>query len=149
MKKRLENENAEAAPAAPAQTQQGSAKPVANKPAQTRPANVVFSMPVTETVGTTQRFYLFDSEAAPPNVTSSAQWTLVGDGDVAELSVIGGVPTVAYKKKGSVSLFGTFNGRSAEAQLNVIESGVGGWSQISPGDKSPLHIAPSAPQHSR
>jgi hypothetical protein len=147
-KRQLENQNAEP----PAQSKPGqTTSAAAPKLAQTKPANVVFSMPVTMMIGEMQRFFLYDSDSTPPDVTKRAQWTIVDDGGVAELSVIDGVPNIAGKKKGAISLYGTWRDRSAEVQLTVMTPEEIGnavrWSQIPSTDKNSLHIVPAIPSH--
>jgi hypothetical protein len=149
MKKQLE----EKTPQAPATTQAaaGAGKPMV-KPAFDRPANIIFSRRVTMAVDDQQQFRLYDSKAAAPDVTQLARWTTSGDSDIAELSVIGGVPNMTGKKKGVVLLFGTLNDRTAEVQLTVVpreelKEGTVRWSQLPPTDKSPLFITPAVPRH--
>lgn len=147
-KRQLENQNAEP----PAQSKAGQTiSAAAPKLALTKPARVVFSIPVTMMIDETQRFFLYDSDTKPPDVTKRAQWTIVDDGGVAELSVIDGVPNVAGKKKGSISLYGTWGDRTAEVQLTVVtREEIGNavrWRQAPPTDKESLHIVPAIPSH--
>jgi hypothetical protein len=147
-KRQLENQSAEL----PAQSKAGqTASAAAPKLAQTKPANVVSSMPVTMMIGEVQRFFLYDNDSTPPDVTTRAQWTVVDEGSVAELSVIDGVPNVAGKKKGSISLYGTWRDRGAEVQLTIVTPEEIGnavrWRQTPPTDKESLHIVPAIPSH--
>ena len=149
-KRQLENRNPEP-PAQGQQQQTSSNSKRASNPVQTRPANVVFSMPVTMMIGEMQRFFLYDSDSTPPDVTKRAQWTIVDGGGAAELSVADGVPNVAGKKKGSVSLYGTWGDRTAEVQLTVMTPEEIGnavrWRQTPATDKNSLHIVPAIPSH--
>jgi hypothetical protein len=86
-------------------------------------------------VGNTQRFSLFDF--AGHKLTSQAEWT-VSDSSVAEMSVINGVPTLVSKQTGTVLVRARFDGRSAEATVNVIKPG-----EMKPG--TILWQAPSVP----
>lgn len=151
MKKHLEEQNPPAPAATQPQATAAAPKPAA-KAASERPGNVIFSMPVTMAVDDLQQFYLYDSDSKVPDVTKLARWTIDDDSEVANLSVAGGVPNVTGRKKGAVSLFATFNDRTAEVRLTVIpreelNSNTVRWSQNSPTDKSPFHIMPAIPQH--
>jgi len=98
-------------------------------------------------VGNTQHFSLFD--LAGHKLTSQADWT-VSDSSVAELSVINGVPTLVSKQTGTVHVRARFDGRSAEATVNVIrpdemKPGTILWRAPSiPGSK-PIQIVPAVP----
>jgi hypothetical protein len=147
-KKQIENQNSE--PPAPKQKQQEPSKQPATIP-KTKPANVVFSIPVTMMVGETQRFFLYDDKGN--NVTAAAHWTTDGS-IVAELTVIDGVPNVAGKQPGLVFLYGTFSDRSAEVQLDVfsreqVNSSTIRWNQKSLEVDSKLKIVPAVPGMTR
>jgi hypothetical protein len=98
-------------------------------------------------VGDTQHFSLFD--LAGHKLTSQADWT-ASDSSVAELSVINGVPTLVSKQTGTAHVRARFDGRSAEATVNVIrpdemKPGTIRWQAPPIPGLKPIGIVPAVP----
>jgi hypothetical protein len=117
------------------------------KPAEQPTTKVVFTIPVTMAVGESQAFHLYDEKRG--QVTSEAQWTLIGDSLAADLTIVGGVPTVTSKNTGAVALRGVLGDRSAIATIDVVTkdqiANMTRWSQLPQKERASLTIIPAVP----
>jgi hypothetical protein len=98
-------------------------------------------------VGETQRFSLFDFGGH--KLTSQADWS-VDDSSIAELSIIGGVPTLVGKQTGTVRVRAHIDGHFAEATVNVItpeemKPGTIRWQAPPVPGAKPIQIVPAVP----